>query len=271
VRPFLKILLLCLLLTIQGITYAQEKPVLSLNALTNNLQTGQDYEITIRVDNAPDFWTADLVLNYDPSLIYIVGTKSGSPIKAGEIFPSESSVIVQNSIQNNRLVYVVSKVGETTPAAGSGIIGRFHIYPIAPGKAQITFNRAQLVALSSYDPSAVNVSTVPIASTAVLLDLVISGNSVEAPSEATATPLPTETPTPFGGIGGNITRQPTLVNVTAASPADQTSVPLATLAVPTENETASRSLILILAIVVMVIGGIGSIIVFFLWRRSRSQ
>ncbi len=267
---FLKILLMCSLFAFQLVAHAQEPTRLSLDIATTNLQTGQDYEIAIRIDNAPDFWTADLALDYDPSLIYIVGTKSGSPAAVGEIFTSETSVVVQNSVQSNRLVYTASKVGETTPAAGSGVIARFHVYPIAPGRTQITFNRAQLVALSSYDPNAANVSTVSIASTAVLLDLVITGNPVEPPSEATATPLPTETPTPVEGIGVNLTQQPTLVNVTAAPSAGATSVPLAILAVPTENETASPSVILLLAVAIMVIGGVGAIITFFLWRRSRS-
>src|SRR5262249_3747478 len=141
VGRFLKILLVAGVLIIAGVTHAQTQTALSLSIPTTNLQTGQDYEIAICVDNAPDFWTADVALNYDPSLVYVVGTKSGSPITPGELFPSESSIVVQNVVRNKQVSVVVSRVGETTPATGSGIIGKFHIYPIAPGKTQITFSR----------------------------------------------------------------------------------------------------------------------------------
>ncbi|MBZ0278218.1 MAG: hypothetical protein K8I60_18875 [Anaerolineae bacterium] len=96
-----------------------------------------------------------------------------------------------------------------------------------------------------------------------MLDLNITGSLVEPPSEATATPVPTDTPTPFQGVASGVTRQPTLVNVTAN--------PLVTQAVPVQSESSDSSLPLILAVTVMLIGGIGFVIVLLIAWRSRRR
>jgi cohesin domain-containing protein len=267
VRHLLAIVMVCFLLAVNLVAHAQEQAVLSLDTNTTSLQTGQEYEITIRIDNAPDFWTTDVALSYDSSLIYIVGTKAGSPIRAGDLFTPDSSVVVENVVQDSQLAYVVSKVGETSPATGNGVIGSFRIYPIASGQTQITFSRVQLVGLTSYDPNAANVGTVPVAAAVVRLDLTINGDPVEPPSEATATPLPTETPTPFAGIGVQVNQQPTVVNVTAA--------PDVIIPSPSVQEipvtAGTPSFPLILAFGIMLVGGIGVVVMFVLWRRSHKR
>jgi hypothetical protein len=242
---------------------AQGQAIVSLNAPTTALQTGQKYEITIMAENGPDFWAADVRVQYDPKLLYVIGTKAGSPVQNSDLFSPSNSVTVQNLIRDNQVFYVLSKVGETQPAKGSGVIGKFQIYPLAPGKTQLTFSKASLVGLTSYDPNASNVQSVTIPVTAVLLDLTITGDPVQPPDEATATPLPTATPTPVSGAGVQIPEQPTQVNVTRAP---VTPTPLSTLEVPTASGGNSSSLAL--AVAVMLIGGLG-LVALIIWRRRQ--
>jgi hypothetical protein len=243
---------------------AQEQAIISLVAPTAQLQTGQEYEIGIQVDNAPDFWTADFVINYDPAMIYVIGTKAGSPVHLGDMFTIDNSAVVENRVQSNLLTYVVSKVGETLPARGSGIVGTFRIYPLASGTTQLTFNRAILVGLTSYDANATNVDTLVVPSVPALLEVVISGNQVEAPSEVTATPEPSATPTSSVGISAGREQEATAVNITL-TPRSTDSI------APAASSDSGSSLPLILAIVVMLIGGIGAIVVLLRLRRSNRK
>ncbi|MBZ0310137.1 MAG: cohesin domain-containing protein, partial [Anaerolineae bacterium] len=99
---------------------AQEQTaVLSLTAETTALQTGQDYLVSIRVDNAPAVWSMNLEMEYDPKQLYIMGTRSGSPVSQGSFFsPPDATIVVRNEIRNNHILYTISKLGETEPAQG---------------------------------------------------------------------------------------------------------------------------------------------------------
>lgn len=238
------------------IVQAQAQTILRLETASTALQTGQEYEIAIHVDDAPDFWTTDIALGYEPALLYVMGTRAGSPVQLGELYPPESSVTVQNAVQNNQVSFVISKVGETSPASGSGVIGRFRIFPIAPGTTQITFSRANLVGLTSYDANATNVGTVPVEAVPVLLELTITGDPVAPPSEATATPSPTDTPTPFAPIAGQVNEQATVENLAQAP-----------VAAP---QTDSQPPIVPILIGVMVVSALVLIVLFVLWRRRRA-
>jgi hypothetical protein len=250
------LLVCCCLLIGLSRAAAQGQAAVSLNTAITALQTGQKYDVTIMAENAPEFWSADVRVQYEPKLLYVIGTKSGSPIHNGDLFGLETSVVVQNVVRETQVSFVVSKVGETPPANGTGVIGTFQIYPLAPGKTQLTFSKAQLVGLTSYDPNASNVKPVEIQTTTILLDLTITGSPVPPPDEATATPRPTDTPTPASAIGVQITAEPTQVNVTRA--------PVTPVA---SGETGS-SLPLVLAVAVTALSGLG-LVALLVWRRRR--
>jgi cohesin domain-containing protein len=234
-------------------SHAQESPaLLSLTAETTALQTGQEYEVTIRIDGAPDFWLADMEISYDPSLIYVMGTKAGSPVRAGALFEGTGALTVRNIVQGNRVLFTVSKAGEVPSAAGSGVIGVFRIYPLASGTTRLQFARGELRKLNAAQDG-----TDPVAFTPVLLDLSITGSPVEPPNEATATPAPTDTPTVQPQ--SNLPTQPaqaTLVNVTVAPVTPQAAA---------QNTSPA----LLIALVVMVVGALGTGLTIFFWARSR--
>lgn len=258
------LLICCCLLVGLSRAAAQGQATVSLNTPTTTLQTGQKYEVTISAENGPDFWVADLRVQYDPKLLYVIGTKSGSPVQNSELFSLSDSVIVQNFVRDNQVFYVTSKVGETPPAKGSGVIGKFEIYPIAPGKTQLTFSKADIIGLSAPGSDG-NTQPVNIPTTAILLDLTITGDPVQPPDEATATPRPTDSPTPASAIGVQITTEPTLANVTRAP---VTPTPLSTLAAPVASGGNGSSPVLILAVAITLISGLG-LVVLLVWRRRR--
>jgi hypothetical protein len=153
---------------------AQDQATLSLTTSTTALQTGQEYEIAIRLDNAPDVWVTSLEITYDPSVLYILGTRSGSPIRQGDLFaPPEATVVVRNSVQADRMVYTISMLAPAAPARGSGVVGTFRIYPLTSGTTQLTFSQADLTALTFTGEGAERTGSnpQPVAFTPVLLEV----------------------------------------------------------------------------------------------------
>ncbi|HEX2905398.1 MAG TPA: hypothetical protein VHO69_00950, partial [Phototrophicaceae bacterium] len=103
----------------------------------------------------------------------------------------------------------------------------------------------------------------PVSFLPALLELNISGDPVEPPSEATATPQPTET----SAFVPNVTQAapPTaLVNVTI----DPNELQSADTPAPTAD---TSSPLLVIAIGAMVIAAIGLIVVLILWRRTKRK
>ena len=257
VRAFICLLLL---LYLGPLTLLKaQSPVLSLTAETPTMQTGQEYVITIRVDGAPDLWLADCEISYDPTQVYILGTKAGSPVQNGALFEGAGSLTARNQVQGSRILFTVSKAGEVSPASGSGVIGTFRIYPLAPGKIQLQFARGTLRQLN-----AAKDGTDPVTFTPVLLELIINGDPVAPPNEATATPAPTDTPVVQSQvIPPTKAAEATLVNVTA-----QPVTPVVPEAAAGE---AAPAYLMAAALIIMVIGALGTVIVLILWRRSRRQ
>jgi hypothetical protein len=244
---------------------AQEQTFLILETASASLQTGQEYEIAIRIENAPEVWLANVEIAYDPALLYVIGTRAGSPVQSGDFFlPAESLFIARNLVREPQINYTISLLAPANPVSGSGVIGTFRIYPIAPGMTQLRFTSADLTMLVFSGEGEQRTGTDPfdVPFTPVLLDLTITGEPVEPPSEATATPLPTETATSAFNPGDQArTQEPTLVNVTAA--------PLVTVAVPDAGQTSASSAPLLLAIAAVVIGAVGLLVLLLVSRRRR--
>jgi hypothetical protein len=247
---------------------AQEGAFLSLESDTTDLKTGQFYDVRIRIDGVTDFWSANINIAYDSSLIYVVGTRSGSPVQQGEFFSPGPAVVLRDFVKNNLITYTVSLLAPAEPLNGGGVIGTFRIYPLAPGSAPILFSQADLVKVK-YVETDTTTNRVPEAFsfTPVLLDLTITGDPVEPPPEATATPVPTLTPSPDVAVTDAIaTVQPTLVNVTAAP---RTPTQEATLAPDTTSQGGNSTLTI--ALIVLGISGIVLLLLGLAWLRSRRK
>jgi cohesin domain-containing protein len=257
----------CLIGLLPPAVRGQNSMLLSLETTSNSVQTGTTYEVSIRLDDAAEVWLADMQIHYDPAMVYVIGTKAGSPVSQGALFDSNASAVIRNEVQGDTLLYTLSMLAPADPVSGSGIVGTLRIYPLAPGQTQLTFSRGELdkAIFEDRDGQRVGVGSEQLPFTPVLLDLTITGGKVEPPSEATATPPPTETlpPQPTVEVPTEI---PTLVNVTAAP---RTPEPLATLEAPTASTDSRSSLPLILAIAVMLVGGTGTIVAFVLMRRRK--
>lgn len=244
---------------------------LSLQSSTTDVQTGQSYDVTIHVDNITDLWLADLEIQYDPEHLYVFGTKSGSPIHAGPFITPGSTTTVRNGVERNKIVYTVSLLAPANPVSGSGDIATFKIYPLAPGTAQITFSKASLLKVNFATDAAgqrIGTGSTELPFTPILVKFNITGAKVDPPKEATATPLPTETPT-TEAVAPGTTLEPSataLVNATAGPTAVPT--PLSLVPAPTANDNSS---FLIILVILVVIALIGLVVVGVVWSRSRRR
>lgn len=242
-------------------TTAQDTIFISLNIETTELQTGQEYEITILAENVTNLWGSDLSIRYNPTNLYVIGTRSGSPISQGNFIGDAPTLIVRNGVEDDLVRYTISRLGSAVePVSGTGAIGTFRIYPLAPGTTQITFANAQLSAITGEQDG--ERTTGAIDFTPILLELNITGDPVPPPPEITATP----NPTPTSIIEAvESTAEPTesdIVNVTRA-PTE----------VPTDVEVASgdsgSSSLLFVAIGFVIVGIIGLVVLFLIWRRNQ--
>jgi hypothetical protein len=258
---------LCLCLLIATSVMAQEGIILSLQTPETTLQTGQEYTVEIHIDGAADVWALSVEISYDPALIYVFGTRAGRPIQAGTFFEPAQSSPLRNMVQTDTILYDVSLLRPATPANGSGIVGTFRIYPLAPGATSLLFRAAKIIKLDfvQTDEGLVGQNPQELPFTPALINLTITGDPVQPPSEATATPLPTETPEPTQAtIGEVVTEEATLVNITLA-PRTPTPLPL-----PDAPDSGQSSL-LPLAIGIMVLSGLGLLVLWVYWSRSRRK
>src|SRR5688572_16505544 len=125
---------------------AQETTYLSLQADGLALQTGQTYEIRIQLDGAVDLWLASAEIEYDPASVYVIGTKSGSPVTKGTFFSPANSIIVLNEVDSSEVIYTVSQLAPADPVSGSGTAGSFRIHPLQAGTTVLRFRQAELIA-----------------------------------------------------------------------------------------------------------------------------
>lgn len=249
---------LLLLLATQPPAAAQSPALLRLIMSETALQTGQTYDVTIQVEGAPSVWVATAEIDYDPTQFYIIGTRAGSPVRLGALFPGESSLIARNAVERGRVVFTASLLSPAPPASGSGSVGTFRIYPLRAGAAQLTFSRVSITTFleGSAQPQSIDV-------TPVLLDLTITGETVEPPDEATATPAPTETPRAALPQGERETEMP-LVNITLAPVTATPTAPPAPA--PVEPEGGSM---MAAAIAAAVIGASGILVLLLVWLRRQ--
>jgi hypothetical protein len=269
---FRSLIILCLCFALVGIVLAQDnQPILSLDMETTNLQTGQEYFVNLRLSNADNVWLVSAELRYDPEYLFILGTNSGSPINQGELFPAEQSVEVADMVRGTSVVYLVSRIAPAEPINGNGLVATFRIYPLQAGTVEISFVEAELnrVVFTS-DAQGQRIPSAPeaIRPSVTVLTLNISGETVEAPSEATATP--TITPSPQApNTMGNPQSEATLAVVAAPtlSPTDMSENSPSEAASP---ESSNQGLF-ILAIALVLGAGIGLIALFVFWRRGRNK
>lgn len=246
---------------------AQEQTTyLSLQADTTDLQTGQEYTIRIEVHDVPELWLASAEIVYDPAILYVMGTVAGQPVSIGSFFSEGPALDALNLVDNNVIRYAVSQLAPADILSGSGVLGTFRIYPVAPGTTTLSFRRANIRTVTfsgeGDEREASDPEAVPF--TPVLLELNVTGDRVPPPVEATPTPAPTSTPVgPAEAIAELPTPLPTLENVTGI-PAAEESEPAAE-ADDDSRDTLVLAVAGILAVVAVVI--IGALVAITRSRR----
>jgi hypothetical protein len=249
--------------------YAQESStLLQLSSDTSTVETGQRYIVRIEVHAVTELWATNLLIQYDPQHIYVVGTKSGSPVNFGEMMREGGNTIF-NSVneETDQLNYAASMFNPANPVSGTGVIGTFEIVPLLAGTTQLTFVRADVLTVDfEYDNNGQRLGGNPldIEFVPVLLELNITGDPATPPPEATATPQPTATIDP-ALLPGDITQEvePTLINVTAAA---ANSVP-ETIEIPSGG---GISPLILFSIVMIILAGSG-LIGLFIYVRNKQK
>ena len=244
---------------------AQTNTTMSVQSETSAVETGQYYTLTIYLQDVIDVWQINAELEYDPALVYVIGTAAGSPMSAGDFFTGEPTIVIRNGIRAGHLEYTHSLVSPANPKSGSGIVATFQIYPLSAGTTQIRFSAVDLTKINFIvgDDGIRNIdNTEDLPVLPALLELTISGETVEPPDESTATPKPTAT-ADLVGRGGEATVEPTLVNVTLVPDLMPTLIP------EIESSNTSGDIpILPIAIGLVLIAVVGGIGLVFVSRRS---
>jgi hypothetical protein len=258
----LKLLCLWVLLSLSlPSAFAQDNPaVLAIRADTTALQTGEFYPIRIEIDNVTELWSATMRIAYDPQLVYIVGTDSGTPVHLGDFLTGGLSI--QNSVNEREgyLLYTPSQLAPADPVSGNGVLGTFLIFPLQAGEVTLSFVDADMssIVFTTNEQGVRTVQeSVPIPFAVTQLTLTITGDMVTPPPEATATPTPSVTPfVAQDPDDPTFTPEPTLVVVTDAPP---TAAPVA--------DEASTPTLLYVAVGFVLFALVGLGILFVVMRR----
>lgn len=267
------IALLILCLWAAGAVTAQEDeplPQVSLRTDETALMTGQFYTVRIDVEGIDRLWLADVEVEYDPAVLFIAGTNSGSPITAGDLMPSASAINIFNRAVDGTLKYTRSMLAPAEPVSGSGTLGTFRIFPLQAGDVQLRFTLADMLYVEfteteagervGNDPERLDVQP-------VLLTLSITGDTVTPPPEQTATPTvtPTDEPAVTAEAEETITPSVTpLVNVTAAP---VTPTPLELIPELDGEDNTGADPIILVGIGLVVLAGLGLLVLFIMGRR----
>jgi hypothetical protein len=194
IRSLTVFVLLCLLAV--GQLDAQDSPALvSLDTENNLLQTGQEYEIRLRIRFAPEMSSAHFEISYDPNALFVVGSVSGAaPMQAGDFF-GQNAVITENRASMTQILYTISMLDEQNTSEASGVIATFRVYPLRPGTARVAINNVTFYhRVPDTRTSGGTIEEMQIVDyTTGFLDVLVTGDPVQPPPEPSATPLPTAT------------------------------------------------------------------------------
>jgi len=243
-----------------------QETFISLQTDQQALTTGQEAEIRLQVDNVSDLWLLNAEIHYDPAKLYIIGTKSGAPLRTSAFFASDAnaSIDIFNQAQENTgiLRYTVSRLAPASALSGSGIVARFRVVPLSAGETVLQFRSAELIgARFSGEGEARTAQNIPISFNAVRLTLQLSGETVEPPSEATAVPTPT-LESAISGISSQPQVQPTLANLETLPTPGQTEP-------PASSPSSDNSGLIVAALILIAGAGLG-LGAMLLMRRRRS-
>jgi hypothetical protein len=256
---------LLLSLSLLRLAHAQGETAYFRLLTSTMLQTGQYYDLIVRLD-ARDVWAFTLELAYDPQKIYIVGTQAGSPFQnIGALSEAEGAILI-NRVASDRVQFVYSRLAPANSANYAQDIIKLRLYPISPGPTTLKLSNAEAsrVVFQGAGEQRTVTQVIPLKVAANELLLTISGEAVEPPLEATATPAPTVDVAPSTppavplnrGTGGGVA----LLDAATPTP----SLGLLTELPPVEGNLS----LLLLALLVIGIGAAG-LIGLFVWQRKR--
>jgi hypothetical protein len=263
-----RLLFFMLLVLFTPLVSAQDTIGVTITSPSTTLETGQYYDMGIRLDNANDLWLINVEIQYDPTALYIVGTQSGQPFTQTSLFDLGGSVVIRNEARDNFMRYTLSMIAPAPSTSGSDNVVTFRVYPLKSGETTLEFIVVEAVRIfvegEGETRNVTGQTYLPVAPENITFT--VSGDTVEIPPEATATPLPTPTDLPLvaGGQNNEPTARPTFVTELQVTP-DAPQL----IDVPAEGGTSNTPILL--GIVLVAFAGIGLGLLLFLNRRGKKR
>jgi hypothetical protein len=187
---------------------AQTQTVVSITPATQQIAMGEVTQVTVYVTNVQGLYSIDISLQFDPSVIEIVGSSPNQPV---QVIPGSfmdigyASVNAVDNIQGT-VHYAKSLVNANDPKSGSGPLFIMRVQGKRTGTSTLlTFTGANLRQING---ALINATLTP-------------GRVIVGPqSNTTGTPTPTQTPpTPTVGPTPNVDSTQTPLPPTAAATA----------------------------------------------------
>lgn len=253
---------------LSSVSLAQETPVaFRLLMETTELHTGQPYTVSLRID-ASDIWAFSAKIEYDPALLYIIGTQTGQPIKPVPALNNADGMTIFNRLQGNQIEFVYSRLSPAQSAHYSDTVATFQIYPLRAGTTLLKVASAEVNRISfklEGDQRMIDTQTsLPMGANELTLTITITGDPVQPPLEVTVTPAPQLIATTnFGGVDMSsqaTSSAPTLIPLNNMTPI----APLVTAETPKPPETPQ--LAMALGLIAFALMGLLS-----LWLSSRRR
>jgi hypothetical protein len=263
-----RLLFFMMLVLLTPIVSAQDTIRVTISSPSTALQTGQYYDMGIRLDGANDLWLINVEIQYDPTALYIVGTQSGQPFTQTSLFDLGGSVVIRNEARDNFMRYTISMIAPSPSTSGSDNVATFRVYPLKGGETTLEFIVVEAVRVfiegEGETRSMTGQTYLPVAPENITFT--VTGDTVEIPPEATATPLPTPTDLPFvpGSQNNEPTARPTFVTdlqVTADAPQ----------LVEAPAEGGSNINPILLGLVLVAFAGIGLGVLWFVSQRGKKK
>lgn len=232
-----------------------------LTTETTDVQTGEFYTVQLDVREIAELWSGDIIIRYDPDMVYVVGTDSGSPVEMGDFLQGRT---IFNVARDGTVRYAPTLFNPSDPVSGSGTLGTFTIFPLQAGTTQFVFERVNLSRLVfETNDAGERIATESEAMDVlpILLELSITGELATPPPEATATATPTITSTPAPDETAEAPTA-TLFNATAA--------PATTTDTDATSADVALSPVILIAVGLIVVSLLGLIILWVV-ARNRAQ
>lgn len=112
---------------------------LELSLSSPNVDTGQQFSVSIRVAEAKDLFSAPFYLVYDPQYLEFIKIQEGDFLKRD----GNSTAFLHNNRKSGRIIIGLSRLGTPFGVSGSGVLAAISFKALKPGEAVLRIDNAK--------------------------------------------------------------------------------------------------------------------------------